>query len=289
MPDHQAAAPNLKIAISDEPKPQIAEDPGGACGYDIWIAHVRAYEEGYAWERQRDFGETVWFYSLDQDPDPYFNPTRIDTQGMHARIIPWAAWAHRITGWAYYDGNRFFAGPNPGVRAALLREGIEDYAYLWLANGSAHPAVFETAAADVTARTVASSMTSWTRDPDALMALRHELGLYIEGSRDTLPELSSGDEGCRAATTSSTSRTRPDRRVSIRSRSTETPGKRSAGNPGTTSAATAGTARTSTTRALRCTATTTSGPTTTRRAPTCSTTTGATTCSSWPSPADATG
>ncbi|MCA9709843.1 MAG: hypothetical protein KDK70_28645 [Myxococcales bacterium] len=191
----KAAAPDLKIAISEEPKPQIAEDPGGACGYDIWIAHVRAYEEGYAWERQRDHGEAVWFYSLDQDPDPYFNPTRIDTQGMHARIIPWAAWAHRITGWAYYDGNRFFSGPNPGVRAALLREGIEDYAYLWLANGGAHPAPFEAAPADVTARTVASSMTSWTRDPDALMALRHELGLYIEGSRDTLPELSSGDDG----------------------------------------------------------------------------------------------
>jgi len=37
-------------------------------------------------------------------------------------------------------------------------------------------------------------MTSWNRDPDALMALRHELGLYIEGSRDTLPELASGGE-----------------------------------------------------------------------------------------------
>ena len=191
----KAAAPNLKIAISEEPKPEIAEDPGGACGYDIWIAHTRAYEQDYAWTRQRDFGEAVWFYSLDQDPDPYFNPTRIDTQGMHARIIPWAAWAHRITGWAYYDGGRFFSGPNPGVRAGLLREGIEDYAYLWLANGGAAPQPLEAALADPTALSVASSMTSWTRDPDALMALRHELGLYIEGSRDTLPTLSAGGDG----------------------------------------------------------------------------------------------
>ncbi len=186
----KAAAPNLKIAVSEEPKPEIAEDPGGACGYDIWIAHIRAYAEDYAWVRQRDFGESVWFYSLDQDPDPYFNPTRVDLDGMHARIIPWTAWAHRITGWAYYDGNRFFAGANPGVRAELLREGIEDYAYLWLANGSEHPVVFEDALADPTALSVASSMTSWNRDPDALMALRHELGRYIEGSRASLPTLS---------------------------------------------------------------------------------------------------
>jgi hypothetical protein len=189
------AAPNLRIAVSEEPKPQIAEDAGGECGYDIWIAHTRAYEQGYAWGRQRDFGEEVWYYSLDHDPDPYPNPTRIDTQGMHVRILPWAAWAHRITGWAYYDFGRFFDGPNAGVRAELFREGIEDYAYVWLANDSAHPVVFEEAKADVTALSVASSMTSWNRDPDALMALRHELGLYIEGTRDTLPKLASGGSG----------------------------------------------------------------------------------------------
>lgn len=186
------AAPNLEIAISEEPKPEIAEDAGGDCGYDIWIAHIRAYQEQYAWERQRDHGETVWFYSLDQDPEPFFNPTIPESQGMHARIIPWTAWAHRITGWAFYDGGRFFNGRHPGVRAELLREGIEDYAYLWLANESAHPVVFEDAKADVTALSVATSMTSWTRDPDALMALRHELGLYIEGTRDTLPKLAGG-------------------------------------------------------------------------------------------------
>jgi hypothetical protein len=191
----KAAAPNLRIAVSDEPKPEIAEDPGGDCGYDIWIAHVRAYQETYAWERQRDHGETVWFYSLDQDPEPYFNPTIIETQGMHARIIPWTAWAHRITGWGFYDGNRFFSGRNPGVRAELLREGIEDYAYLWLANDSAHPVVFEDAKADVTALSAATSMTSWTRDADALMKLRHELGRYIEGSRETLPKLAGGGGG----------------------------------------------------------------------------------------------
>lgn len=183
------AAPNLRIAVSEEPKPEVAEDAKGACGYDIWIAHIQAYQEAYAWKRQKDHSEQVWFYSLDQDPDPYFNPTKVETQGMHERIIPWAAWTHRIRGWAYYDGARFFPGGAPNVRAELLREGFEDYEYLWLANAGAHPKVDSAEIADPTVKSVAASMTSWLKDPDALMALRYELGRYIEGSRSTLPVL----------------------------------------------------------------------------------------------------
>lgn len=195
----RAAAPDLRIAVSEEPKPEIAEDPGGACGYDIWIAHVRAYQETYAWQRQRDHGEQVWFYSLDHDPAPYFNPTHVDAPGMHMRIIPWAAWSHRIRGYAYYDFGRYFHDGSPGVRAKLFREGFEDYEYLWLANGGAHPDVDSTALADQTVASVASSMTSWSQDPDALMALRHQLGLYIEGTRATLPVLEIDSSRPRAA------------------------------------------------------------------------------------------
>lgn len=190
----KAAAPGLKIAISEEPKPEIAEDPGGACGYDIWIAHTRAYDEPYAHMRQQAHGETVWFYSLDHDPDPYFNPTRVDAQGMHTRIIPWAAFSHRIRGWAYYDANRFFSGHNPGIRAELLREAMEDYEYIFLANGEQHPQPGQEAIADPTVRSVAQSMTSWIDNPDALMVLRHELGRYLEGSRSTLPILETDDD-----------------------------------------------------------------------------------------------
>ena len=181
----RAAAPHLRLAISEEPKPEIAE----TCGYDIWIAHVRAYQEEYAWDRQRNHDEQVWYYSLDQDPDPYFNPTEVGRPGMNQRVIPWAAWSHRIRGWAYYDGGRFFDGHLPTIRAELLREGFEDYEYLWLANGGAHPSVDEALAVDRTVASVAASMTSWTKDDDALMALRHELGRYLEGSRDSLPTL----------------------------------------------------------------------------------------------------
>ncbi len=185
----KAAAPHLRIAISEEPKPAIAEDPAGSCGYDLWIAHVRAYERAYAWRRQREHGEEVWFYSLDHDPDPYFNPTASGRSGIHQRVIPWVAWTERISGWAYYDAGRFFSEGQPTVRAELLREGFEDYEYLWLANGRQRPSVASETAIDETARSIAASRTSFTRDVDGWQSLRHELGRFIEGSRDEPPVL----------------------------------------------------------------------------------------------------
>jgi hypothetical protein len=186
----RAAAPGLRIAISEEAKPEIAEHADGGCGYDIWIAHLPAYEPTYARARHVAHGEESWFYSLDHDAPPYPNPTTMDRQGMNQRVLPWMAWGQRIRGWAYYDFGRFFDGPRPGVRAEILREGFEDYEYLWLANGGAEAAPDEDVPVDLAARSVAASLTSWNRDPDAFMALRNELGRFIEGSRDSVPVLS---------------------------------------------------------------------------------------------------
>lgn len=181
-------APNLKIAISEEPKPEIAEDAGGSCGYDIWIAHVRALNTDYALERQ-ELGEELWLYSLDHDPEPYFNPTLIENQGVNQRIIPWVSWTMRARGWAYYDFGRFFNGSNPTVRSELFREGFEDYEYFMAANSGNHGQISTHHAVDDAVFSAASSLTSWTRDADALQKLRNELGLYIEGARSTIPVL----------------------------------------------------------------------------------------------------
>lgn len=183
----RGAAPGLRIAISEEPTAAIAEDAGGPCGWDLWIAALQHYRQDYAWRRQRERGERVWFYSLDQDPDPFFNPTRVDRQGLHFRVIPWVSWHYRATGWAYYDAGRFFDGARPTVRAELLREGFEDYEYLYLANGGAHPRAGEAATPDPAVDSVASSLTGWTQDPEALTALRNELGRYLGRERTTLP------------------------------------------------------------------------------------------------------
>ncbi len=191
----RAAAPHLRLAISEEPKPEIAERSDGACGYDIWIAHVRAYQQDYAWKRQREHQEQVWIYSLDHDPDPYFNPTRVDRSGLHVRIIPWVAWRIRASGFAYYDVDRFFPSGRPGLRAELLREGFEDYEYLWLANGQKQPTPGASEAVDPAVASLASGLSSFTKDPSALTKLRIELGRYIEGSRTTMPVVEAPTSG----------------------------------------------------------------------------------------------
>jgi hypothetical protein len=185
----RAAAPGLRIAISEEPKPQIAEHPQGACGYDIWLAHAGSLLEPYARIRQAEHGESLWLYSLPQDAHPLFNPTVTDRMGMDVRIVPWVAWRYRSRGWAYYDGDSFFTGRQPGVRAELLREGFEDYEYLYLANGGQHPSAGVAEPGDIPALSVAKTLYSWTRDADAFMALRYRLGLYLEGRLAELPRL----------------------------------------------------------------------------------------------------
>lgn len=73
---YKSAAPGMKLAISEEAKPEIAErkNKGGYnCGYDIWIAHVPAYDKAYAHKRLVNNNEESWFYSLPQDGGGKYN------------------------------------------------------------------------------------------------------------------------------------------------------------------------------------------------------------------------
>ena len=229
-------APGLMITLSEEPKPEIAEQ----CAYDIWAAAFREFDQEYAWKRMEQGipGERVWLYSLPQDPDPYPNPSQASRQGMHARILGFLSWSLRTQGYWYYDADTWFTNKNPTVRLELFREAWEDYEYgiqgglffeycnfdfflsqflrefspppwgffirlskltsqtsyhmiryLWLANGKKQPKPCTLTAADVTSFSVAKGMTDWTSNDDALMSLRHQLGLYLEGSISTPPEL----------------------------------------------------------------------------------------------------
>eukprot|EP00033_Pygsuia_biforma_P003157 GCRY01003465.1.p1 GENE.GCRY01003465.1~~GCRY01003465.1.p1 ORF type:complete len:821 (+),score=183.59 GCRY01003465.1:195-2657(+) len=199
----KAAAPNLRIAISEEPKPEIAEHADGACGYDIWIAHIGSYKKKYAWQRQDQTDEEVWFYSLDHDAEPFFNPTGEDCSGMDVRVISWAAYAMRITGWAYYSFTSWIPDGVAGIRAELLRDSIDDYNYLSRAlermASRTHPSVSATTAIDGLVSVIATSLTSWSQDPNLVDRTRYELGLYIEGSTSSLA-IPQADYGFRTRT-----------------------------------------------------------------------------------------
>lgn len=82
------------------------------------------------------------------------------------------------------------------IRWELLREGVEDFEYLRLANSGALPAVpGGDAGCDASVESAVSSVTSYTRDAAALKHLRDELGAYLGGERDGCPVLDSQAPG----------------------------------------------------------------------------------------------
>lgn len=219
----KTAAPNLRIAVSEEPRPEIAEHPlANGHSYDLWMADLSHFEPTYAATRQA-LGETVWWYFLYGDLPPHFNPITIDHIGLESRIGHWAAWKYRVRGFAYYSvtgwGADPYANPRPqgtnqngdgfllypptaagelvtSIRWELLREGVEDFEYLLLAAGGAMPATPDAGAGcDASVASAVSSVTSYTRDASALKHLRDELGFYLEGARSGCPVLDSQAPG----------------------------------------------------------------------------------------------
>jgi hypothetical protein len=218
----KTAAPHLRIAISEEPKPEIVENAAaGGHSYDIWWADLSEFKPDYAQVRQAA-GDTVWWYFLYGDLPPHFNPITIDHAGIESRLPFWAAWLYRVRGFAYYSVTGWGANPyqNPrpqgtnqngdgfllyppeagglvtSIRWELLREGAEDFEYLLLANGGGMPATPATSAAvDTTVKSAVSSTTSFTRDAAAFKHLRDQLGAMLEGKVSGYPVLDSKPPG----------------------------------------------------------------------------------------------
>ncbi|MEZ4442930.1 MAG: DUF4091 domain-containing protein [Polyangiaceae bacterium] len=217
----KTAAPNLRIAVSEEPKPEIAEHPmANGHSYDLWWANLSHFEADYAAQRQA-LGEQVWWYFLYGDRPPFFNPITIDHSGIESRITGWAAFKYRIRGLAYYSvtgwGNDPYDDPRPqgtdqngdgfllyppegdelvsSIRWELLREGLEDYEYLILAAGMMPRTPAEATTCDSTVDSAVSSPTSFTRDTSALKELRDQLGLMLEGAVNGCPQLESHAPG----------------------------------------------------------------------------------------------
>jgi hypothetical protein len=218
----KTAAPNLRIAISEEPKPEMVENAAaGGHGYDLWWADLSEFKPDYAAVRQAA-GDTVWWYFLYGDLPPHHNPITIDHPGIESRIPFWAAWLYRVRGFAYYSvtgwGSNPYQNPRPqgtnqngdgfllyppdsgglvtSIRWELLREGAEDFEYLLLASGGVMPNTpSEAVAVDASVRSAVSSTTSFTRDSAAFQHLRDQLGLRLENRVNGWPLLDSRPPG----------------------------------------------------------------------------------------------
>ena len=210
-------APNVRILVSEQVETAIyanATYPGATI--DVWMPTISNYEVVRSHDRQQNHGEDVWWYFLYGDRPPLPNPTVMDRPGIEARITPWLAWLERVDGLLYYsttdwnpdpwsapwindgngDGFMFYPPKDgtvaydacqaqsnrlvPSIRWELLREGMEDYEYLWLLNAG-DPQIGVDNAADAVAQTFIDSRTLFSRVPTDLYAARAAIAAQLTG------------------------------------------------------------------------------------------------------------
>jgi hypothetical protein len=214
-----SAAPHLRQMVSEQVEPQMVNYPGAKI--DIWMPTISNYEPVKSHDRQKNHGEQVWWYYLYGDDPPLPNPILMSHPGIEARITPWLAWAERVDGLLHYsttdwsanpwdtpnvtgqdNGDGFFfypprkdntplsaCGENgnrlvPSIRWENLRDGMEDYEYLWLlANGK--PQIDVSNAADAYVGQLVASRTLFSHVPTDLATTRAALALALGGPTAT--------------------------------------------------------------------------------------------------------
>ncbi len=217
---HQAA-PNLKLMVSEEPRPEIYNQTGAHI--DIWLPVLNNYNPTVSHARERDYGEMTWIYFLHSTRPPYFNPITLDHPAIEGKFTGWFLWKYRVRGIAYYavndwsqnpwtdpmtygqNGNTFLLYPPseanvpipygsnghrlvPSIRLEMLRDGFEDYEYLYILAGG-QPQVDVTNTADAQANKIITGLTSYTRHSEFMYNLRRLIGLKNGGEIVTIPDI----------------------------------------------------------------------------------------------------
>lgn len=223
------AAPNLKLMVSENPRPEIYENSNYMTDrqVDIWVPVLHQYNPAISHERELNHGEVSWLYFLYGTRSPFFNPITLDHPGIESKFTGWFAWKYRIKGIAYYqlndwsqnpwttdprtgtlqngdtfmfyppsqsgDGSISYGANNhrlvPSIRLELMRDSLEDYEYLYLLNGAAQPLVGQTNTADTQADKIITGTTSYTRDSGFMYNLRRLIGQKLGGEISSIPNI----------------------------------------------------------------------------------------------------
>jgi hypothetical protein len=217
---YKTAAPNLKLLLSEQVEETIYNNPTyGPAKIDIWMPTISNYEPVKSHDRQKNHGEEVWWYYLYGDDPPLPNPILMSHPGIEARITPWLAWAERVDGLLHYsatdwspnpwttpnvtgkdngdglfvypprqDGSDLdYCGQNghrlvPSIRWENLRDGMEDYEYLWLLAGG-KPQVDVTNLVDGYVAQLVGSRTLFSHVPTDLATTRAAIAQVLGGPR----------------------------------------------------------------------------------------------------------
>jgi hypothetical protein len=85
----------------------------------------------------------------------------------------------------------------PSIRLETLRDGLEDYEYLYILAGG-QPAIGQANAADPQVDKIISGLTSYTRDSEFLYNLRRLIGLKVGGEITAIPDIQPAPSNPRA-------------------------------------------------------------------------------------------
>ncbi|PKO17731.1 MAG: hypothetical protein CVU39_04415 [Chloroflexi bacterium HGW-Chloroflexi-10] len=219
-------APNLKLMLSEEPKPEIYANPTyPGAKIDIWLAFLGIhFKPEVALERLKNHNEETWIYFLKSTYYPRFNPFTIDHAGVEAKFSGWFLWKYRLRGLAYYRFNDWGVNPwtspyqngqngesgmmyppsenntaiaygsnghrfVPSIRLELLRDGLEDYEYFYMLNGGQQPQPYQSNPADSFVNQIIGGVQAYNRDSDMLYNLRRLIGLKIGGEINSIADI----------------------------------------------------------------------------------------------------
>ncbi|MEN6402570.1 MAG: glycoside hydrolase domain-containing protein [Armatimonadia bacterium] len=210
----KAVAPGIKASSTVvHPVPPIDRT------IDAWCPALCYEFPEYKQARQR--GQEVWYYEGGCPYDPYPTHELLDVPAVEARAFFWVAWRYQYTGWLHWELNvwsnnmngdkrwpdvpwnparsgvrngevgRIYPGPTatplPSVRLENMRDGIEDYDYLWLLRDRVRklPAAHRQRIAtekliNDTIMELCPSRAHFERDPARVLSLHEKLGLALE-------------------------------------------------------------------------------------------------------------
>ncbi len=221
----KSTVPDLKLAVSEEPKPEIYDHPTyTGAKIDIWMPVLNKYDPVVSHDREKNHNEESWVYFLHGTRPPYFNPITLDHPGIESKLTGWFLWKYRIRGILYYSFNSWSKNPwtdpitdghngdlfmfyppsvsnsnitygsnnhrlVPSIRLELMRDSLEDYEYLYVLNGGAKPVVDVINGSDTQANKIISGLTSYTRNGEFMYNLRRLIGLKNGGEIATIPNI----------------------------------------------------------------------------------------------------
>ena len=229
-------ASDLKLMVSEEPKPEIYNHSDYVYNHqiDIWTAHLGLHlKMDIAGERLKNHDEETWIYFLKSTYLPRFNTITLDHPGIEGKLTGWFLWKYRLRGLAYYqfnnwssnpwtspnpygqNGERFLMYPPsesnsnitygsnnhrfvPSIRLEMIRDGFEDYEYFYLLSGGSQPQPDVTNAADAQVDKIIKMPTSYTRDSEFMYNLRRLIGLKIGGEITSIPDIAPASAHSRA-------------------------------------------------------------------------------------------